>query len=196
MFRISLLSLAMCIVTMGCSQTMQKGPIAKVADWPSARDHLGKTALLFDASQDDRFLAKSSDALGKLSGTHLADPSPILATLGPEALCRPVSDVKLVEAARLQHFDTVCLLQLDDVSYNFSIVLAVPPPITATGTFAYRLRVLDVHSGRLLIDAQRQYTSEGQSHDAFRKAMPDLLASDLTSILADSSCTRNRLLAK
>ncbi len=184
--RLLALSLVGSALSFGCTQPSGKIHLADA--WPGARGHLGKAVLLVsnDPYVPDKYTEKVRAALGEMPGLELADAAPVLGDLEAKRLTRPMSDIMLIDAARRHGIDTICALWVDELSYIAGIGIIPPLVPKAVGTISYELRLLDTHTGNLLIHTQRTCKVYGKTFHEFMTDGPDTLAGDLTVVFDQS----------
>jgi hypothetical protein len=175
----------------GCTQSA--GRIHTAEDWPSARTQLGRTILIVNDNHPPllkenvrRFNESAEQALRDLPSLELVDSKPVRdrLTQKTEELMQPVGDLEAIEAARLEEIDTVCLLTVDDYRYTFGVgVGLIGVLVRAAGEIDYSIRVLDVSSGRLLLESRRACIVSGRTLPDFQGRAPQVFGVDLATVL-------------
>jgi len=137
----------------GCASGNGRGYVARDLAAPA----FGQTALVVRRQNDSgdwgtktshaRVTAAIGDVLAQVPGTRLISLTPSLHTTY-------LSDYELVMAARQVHARTVCVVTIDSMGSQISIGIGIPP--YWAGSFVnYNIRLLDVATGKLLVDARR-----------------------------------------
>lgn len=168
----------------GCTPT--RGQTFTSVEWVGTSKHLGKVMIVSprirasrDIEQVTGKIEKSlAAALHALPETRVVESQALSEALGHPTTSRPLSDYELVMAARGLDVDTVCLLTIGEY---FAVGL---PPWSSETVVLYEMRLIDVRSGKLLLQAVRErgYFSVKTVHD-----FPAELAEDLESVLGQLS---------
>jgi hypothetical protein len=141
------------ITLQGCAGGSGRGYVARDLAAPA----FGRTALVVRRQNDSgdwgtktsqaRVTAAISDVLQQVPGTTLVSLPPSLHTTY-------LSDYELVMAARQLHTRTVCVVTVDSMGSQIDLGIGIPP--YWAGSFVnYNIRLLDVATGKLLVDTRR-----------------------------------------
>jgi hypothetical protein len=142
------------IALTGCASGGGRGYVASQLTAPA----FGRTALVIRPQNDGNgwhspktteanIHAAMADVLNQVPGTSLTDLSPSIHTTN-------LSDYELVMAARRANARTVCVVTVQSIGSRVCLGIAIPP--LWAGTFAdYNIRLLDVTTGKLLVDTAR-----------------------------------------
>jgi hypothetical protein len=103
------------------------------------------------------------------------------------------SDYELVMAAREAKVDTVCVLTVENIGQMFRVAGAIPP-IDYHSDAIYNFRLLDVQTGKLLLETQQHETTwfpgadkDNALHDLERGMSRTLLARGYLPVSASPS---------
>lgn len=194
------LAVLSCASMLGCTSTHSN---AYYADhWLDANASLGKIAVLppryksrfgHDSEREKLTYGEIYDnikrVVGKLNGVDVVDGSAVLAAIGDvSSSTTPISDYDAVTAARkVAGIDTVCMVTMG--AYNGNVVVGLPPifaPLWSAHTYVgYSLRLVDVHSGKLLLDAVRFRETGGGFSIRTSSDIPNDFAEDLEDLLCE-----------
>ncbi|QAZ67945.1 hypothetical protein C3Y92_12225 [Solidesulfovibrio carbinolicus] len=159
--------LLLAVLAGGCARTTTTSLVAgKQAD---RNQGLGKTVVLtwFEFEATDKagndkaarlrgFIEKR---IGGLPGTELAQAGALTAALGSDNW-RDASDMELTAAARCVGADSVALVEVAVCRGALNVNLPLPPYWNVETAFAYRVRLLDVRSGSLILSAMRAHEAD------------------------------------
>jgi hypothetical protein len=157
-------SMALCF---GCAATSTRG--VDHVSWQVAPDELGRVAVLFDldeAGPETSRAEKETEIEGiirstfeSMSASTIIDGRTLVEALGGVPWTH-ASDHELITAARDLGIDAIALVRIERYLGTLSIYL-LPPGWSAHTQVSYRLRALDVASGRLLADLHRHRSTGG-----------------------------------
>lgn len=181
-FHVQTLALLL-IATTGLGCTVSQGKTYRSEQW-TQRPELGRVLVVVpafsdsdaaDASKkDEQIQAAVREALARLPGTTVLGEHPQVAT--------PVSESEAIEAGRRSSADTVCIVTLGQFGGRYLLTL-LPPGWDSRTSVQYSLRLLDVKSGRLLVDSVRERSAGGYLA-VMTATYPDDLEADVASVLS------------
>ncbi|MCI0343601.1 MAG: hypothetical protein L0216_21045 [Planctomycetales bacterium] len=191
-----LLATAGLALTLGACRTSVGGFVRHDPRWASARESLGRVALIPPWMHWDILDGEGkalevgqvvADALRGLPNASVIDPAPLLAQFAPKRPNAPIGDHELVSAARTLGLDTVCVMSVISYGGAFTLYVGVTlPPIgwAAETSVEFTLRVIEVRTGDLLVWAvMRRYEWRPLAFRA-RSLLPEDLAKELGHALA------------
>lgn len=161
---------ASCAFLPACSSTDSRATAD--ADWTSPKRDFGRLVIVREmrgvapADTVERKTVEvreaSDAAFAGLPGTEIVDESSLREALADPAMSwGQVSDYEAVLAGRKAGVDTICLMTMNDYGGSLSIGL-LPLPGFGTWTYAgYRVRMIDVKTGRLIVDTRRLRSTGG-----------------------------------
>jgi|GEM_PF-1574407 len=174
----------------GCAKTVSTNLTA--GQGLVAGRQLGRTAVLvwFGFEANDAKGKKKIESVreivmtrfARLPGTTLVDADTLAEAFGPHAW-RDAGDVELLAAARNAGCDSVALVEIAACGGDLSIGLMPLPVWAVTTRFFYRLRLLDVQSGRLVQSAMRGRETGGAYTVRGLDALMRDFDADLASVL-------------
>jgi hypothetical protein len=175
----------------GCTTTYGRTYIG--GEWPTARLHLGRLAVLpprvgpgTEEAAETRAAEAQTVAEASLRGqpgVEIVDAAPLIAALDNPSLETPLSDHELVVAARKVGIDTICLLTLAEYGGCFGM-LFIPPLWKSETSVSYGLRLVDARSGKLLLETIRLRSTGGLFAIRGRGDLPAELAGDLATVFS------------
>lgn len=184
MFRAHVLA-AILAVTTGLGCTASSGRTYKSEEWSEGRP-LGKVLVISprfaaassegQTTKDQQIRSAIRDALAGVPGTTVID-----AQAAAEAPGTPVSESDAIGEGRRSGADTVCVVTLGQFGGRYLLTL-LPPGWDSRTSVQYSMRLIDVKSGRLLIDSVRERTAGGYLA-VMTATYPEDLRADLASVL-------------
>ena len=183
----------------GCSKTAY-GPILTNSNWSASREKLGRVAILpprytnneIGTANQSEIVAAASDAIAKLPGTIVVDADRLGASLQRDSSDELLSDYEIVNAAKAQQLDAVCVLTIHHYGYRFmlGVPLLSPLPWAETSSLIeYDMRLIQVPTGRALVVAHREIKRKDVSFPKLEKDMPNDFGEDLAKVLAQGKST-------
>lgn len=123
------------------------------------------------------------DIIDGLSNVMVADEEATRNIFTEPTHWQKASEYEMINTAREMAINTLCLMTVD--RYAGQLWLLLLPPGWAQHTYVnYRLRLLDVASGRVLADLSRSRRSGGYLSGVGRQRLPRDLHDDLMEVLA------------
>ena len=154
-----LLLLLLSASAVGC--TAAGGSTYRSPDWKPARS-LGRVMVFApqypalaageQSAKDAKVRAAVHDALTSIAGTTVVPSA--------GATTRPVADAEALSQAKKAGAQTVCMLTVGEF-YGSLIVMLLPPGWDSHTHVTYGMRLLDVSTGKVLLDSVRHRTTGG-----------------------------------
>ena len=188
--RAILLTLAIAAIATGC--TLDHGQVYTNDAWPEDRERLGRVAVLpvrcldFASEKSSEKITQLTEAaFRKLPEAEVVAAESLVSELARADTNMPISDYDLVMAARKLDIDTVCSLTVPSYTYNFMIGFALIVPVWDSFIrIEYNMRLLDVSTGKLLLETSRNRTKHLAYAGKWRRDLDDEFSKDLEWVLA------------
>lgn len=188
-----LISLVIASLAAGCTQ--HHGKVYTSGTWPKARETLGRVAVLsvrgneIDSPEKCSKITKLIEtALCRLPNTQIVATDSLESELDITDASAPVSDYDLVMAARKLGIDTVCFLKVAHYNYTFMFGFALIIPVWDSSVYLnYDMRIIDVPTGRLLLETTRDRTKRLAYAGNWRSDLAEEFSKDLEWVL--TACT-------
>lgn len=182
------MALLLAVLLAGCAKT--KATSLVTGQPGEAGQNLGKTVVL------TFFTFEEADAKGRekaarlrgmietrfrgLPGMMPGDAETMTRALGARSW-RDADDLELVTAARAAGVDSVAVVEVG--SCHGELAIALPPAWSVTTRFAYRARLLDARTGRLVLSALRGRDTGGAFSLRGRESLYKDFDADLAALL-------------
>ena len=180
--------MSVALAALGC--TSSAGRTYRSDEWKAGRP-LGSVLMIVPqfragdggqlSDKDVKIRASVRDAIARLPGTTAVQELP---PAFPDDRAALVSESRAIEAGRAANAQSVCLVTVGQFGGRY-LLTALPPGWDSRTTVQYSMRVLDVDTGRVLIDSVRERTAGGYLA-VMTATYPADLTADLTAVLSDS----------
>ena len=163
MGRFIILSSLIGLCLTGCTKTTQQANEA--VEWATPHGDLGKTVLLIhveNVGSEDKREERTADiyritaeTFATLEATEILDESALTGAINDQPWLH-LSDYETIMASRAAGLDSICELTVREYAGWVRIGFLPLPGWDVASSVNYRLRVLDVHSGRIIVDTERR----------------------------------------
>lgn len=192
MKRFMLLVIAgLALASVGCASTSSRG--VENVSWQSSPDQLGRVAVLIDLSEigpeslreekENEIEQILRTTFEPMQASHFVDGYMIDESLAHVPWSQ-ASDYELIIAARDHDVDAIALVHVDRYVGSIAVGLMPLPGWSARTDVAYRLRVLDAHTGRVLADLRRHRKTGGYLGYSRRSYLARDLENDLAEVVS------------
>jgi hypothetical protein len=180
----------------GCANN--PGRVSTTSLWSERGDQLGRLAVVetfaHGIDSNESYCAKLKgairDSVSQVPSLELVDVEPPLSDLAQASKSIPASEYELVVAAKELRLDTLCLLDIDECYATAHVNILFPIP-NIYSKAVYRVRMIDVNSGKLLLQSKRSVLTHGLNVFQLSEALPVELAKDVRVVLTTEADATN-----